>query len=679
MIRVENLLLLLGTAAFARLALRRALSPWAGTDGARASAGACALLIACHPLCVPAVAAAGARGDLLAACLGAASAALFLRGRQEKLVPETVGAGVLVLLAGHASALALLLPPLFFALELFSARRHRPLKIRLRTSATSLLVFGACASAEALTGPALGSPALLQRTLAAVLSAVASQGAGVEMRTLVADLGVIAMPVPPAMSTWPSSLESTVPFLYLVSGALLLAAFQPALVAARSAPRLWGWLAGTAGTGMLLALLVGLSAGGGDGVLSRALALFPAALIACAGFAVASTALSGLRRVLVPSALAAAFALVARTTAGSYVEASTALGELQESLASARSLHGGTATYFVVDPPGRASGLEAMEAVSPLLLDPSVCAQAERGDTVTVRGITEGALLALSREPEFEAMRQRKVVLLTSPAQPGAPGVSSALPPPEASSGVLSWRGDLMSPLFDVDPLERRSLRALAVTASTAEAPRMVWRAGESGTRTRTGVWIEGPIEGQKGEGQKGEGQKGEGPKGPVALFDLSRSTEWLFGPRAHRVWLEPSVGRVASAELLVDVPTLPGRIAPIVRDESWSFTVDPGALPRPLHGEARFVLALLDLESLRYLEVSPRATPTSARNGEIVFAITPPSGPSELRAKGPGRAPPGREPSGSAEGAPIDRFPLAWSLELRCGDVCIARASGRR
>src|SRR5262249_33996467 len=62
-IRFENLLLLLGTAALLRLALKRALSPWAGSDGARAAAGAGALLVACHPLCAPAVSAAGARGD----------------------------------------------------------------------------------------------------------------------------------------------------------------------------------------------------------------------------------------------------------------------------------------------------------------------------------------------------------------------------------------------------------------------------------------------------------------------------------------------------------------------------------------------------------------------------------------------------------------------------------------
>src|SRR5262249_26934786 len=89
-IRFVNLLLLLRPAALLRLALRRALSPWAGSEGARAAAGAGALLVACHPLCAPAVAAAGARGDLLAACLGAASAALFLRGRQERRVPETI-------------------------------------------------------------------------------------------------------------------------------------------------------------------------------------------------------------------------------------------------------------------------------------------------------------------------------------------------------------------------------------------------------------------------------------------------------------------------------------------------------------------------------------------------------------------------------------------------------------
>jgi len=244
-------------------------------------------------------------------------------------------------------------------------------------------------------------------------------------------------------------------------------------------------------------------------------------------------------------------------------------------------------------------------------------------------------------------MRRRSVVIVRAPLEPGGlPGIS-ALSSPQPSSGVLTWQGNLRSELFDIDPLEKRALRAVAISpASTADAPRMGWRAGESEKNSRAGIWIEGST-------------------GPVAFFDLSGSPEWLFGPRARRVWLEPDAGKIALGELLVDVPAIPGRIEPEESAAGWRFAISSSALPRPLHGEAHFVLALLELESLRYLEIPPRTSSKNAGSGEIVVDFEfPPARP-----ESPGLAREGR----------FGRSPLAWSLEWRCGDVCLSRAIGRR
>ena len=633
-IRFENLLLLLGTAAFLRLALRRALSPWAGSEGARAAAGAGALLVACHPLCAPAIAAAGARGDLLAACLGAASAALFLRGRQERRVPETVAAGAAALLAGQASAIALLLPPLLAVLELFSARRHRSLSVRLRTSATTFVVFGACVAAEAITGPLFHSPPLLARTASAVLSRVASQGVAGSARALADGLGAIALPVARAVGPGSAPAAGGAPWIYVLGAAVLLAALQPALVAARSAPRLWAWLAVVGGTGILLATWLGSSTRLVEEDLGGALASFPAALVACAGLAVASTALSGLRRVLVPAGVAIVFVVLARTEAVPLAEAGTELGMVQAGIVAARAQHGGAASYLLVDPSAKTWSERKAAAVT-LLLDPAVCPSAERGDTGTVRAIAGDALLAFARQPEFAGLRREGVVLVRGAVESGELPAITAVPGHEPSSGTLTWQGNLRSDLFDVDPLERRAMRVAALSpASTGEAPRMGWRAGDEDRFSRGGVWI-------------------EGSRGPVALFDLSQSPEWLFGPRVHRVWLTSDPGKIALGELLADVPSI-ACPDPGARGGDWTFVVDRGTLPRPLHGEAEFVLSLLDLESLRYVELDPRA-PTGSGQGEIAVTFDPPA----------------RAVSGPS--------PCAWSLEWRCGNVCLARASGRR
>lgn len=637
-VRVENLLLLLGAAAFMRLALRRSLAPWAGMDGARAAAGACALFLACHPLAVAAIASARARGDLLALCLGAAAAASFLRGRQEREPPWTIATGLCVLAAGHASSVALLVPPLLAGLELFSARRGRPMSVRMRTAATTLLVFGALACLEVLTGPVLGSPALLLRTVRAVSELCAGSGAGECLRAAGRDLGVIAIPVPQTVLPGGTGLRA---LEYGIAGAVLLALLQPALVAARSAPRLWGWLAVSTAAGLLLALALRAAADGDPGSPTSAIGLLPAAAVASVVLAVASTSLSGARRVLLPSALAASFVLFARGSASPWIEASRPLAALRAELADARAQHGPASRWFLVDPPGRVAGLEVAGPYLALLLHPSLSATAEASDSGSLHGISREALYALAREPEFAAMREAGLVLLLPPAfldDRSATRTALALSLPRPGTGSLAWQEDLRSPLFDVDPWEKRALRVVALPGvSTAQAPRMGWRAGEASTGSRAGVWV-------------------QGRDAPTAIFDLSRDPDWLFGERVHRAWLEPEIGRIASAELARDVPSLPGIVEPEVREGTWIFRLDPAAWPRPVHGEARLVLGLLDLSSFRHVEIAA-PIPGDRAGVEAVFALSTDF------------------PTGTVRGSP----PRAWSLEWRAGDACIARACGRR
>jgi hypothetical protein len=356
-LRIENVLFLLGSAAFARLALRRTLAPWTGMEGARAAAGACALLLACHPLAVPAVASPAARGELLGLFLGTAAAAAFLRGRQEREAPWIAVAGLCVLGAACAAPSGVLVPVLLAILELFSGRRGRPRSVRCRTAATTLAAFGALWLAARLAG---GS---------APLAFPAGDELGPALRAAGRDLGRIALPAPAG---------SGAPGL-IAAGAVVLLGLHPAIVAARSAPRLWGWLTITAVVGPLLAVLVRAAAPRAvEGPLSGS-GLVTAALLACAVLAIAATSLSGLRRVLLPAVAAGAFALLARAATTPWIEASAPLSTLRADLARTRAEHGSAARILLVDPPGpgrRSRGRGARAASSPRSLavrDPARC------------------------------------------------------------------------------------------------------------------------------------------------------------------------------------------------------------------------------------------------------------------------------------------------------------------
>ena len=83
------------------------------------------------------------RGPLGALAGGAWSAALFLRARQDREPGLLLTAAVFAALAAAASETVLALPLVLGATELMSAHRYRPLRIRLRTTITTVVVSGA--------------------------------------------------------------------------------------------------------------------------------------------------------------------------------------------------------------------------------------------------------------------------------------------------------------------------------------------------------------------------------------------------------------------------------------------------------------------------------------------------------------------------------------------------------
>ena len=217
-LRAENLLLYVVSALGLGLFTRRLLLPWCGSEPARAAAGCTALFFALHPLGTPAVASLASRGDLLALAFGTWSAALFLRGRQDRHYPLTGLALLLCLLAGACSQIALGLPFVLAVAELASAHRYRPLRVRVRTAATTLVVFALAASVETiLDGISTGRAALPPSALA-LLDIDSWSDLGDSLILGIEKLGLLVLPANPLAL----GIAGT-----LLSGAIFLLAMQP--------------------------------------------------------------------------------------------------------------------------------------------------------------------------------------------------------------------------------------------------------------------------------------------------------------------------------------------------------------------------------------------------------------------------------------------------------------------
>jgi len=575
-LRFEQVALVLLTALGLALFVRRLMLPWMGSEQAEAAAWAVALFVSLHPFHLAAVANLATRGDLLATALGSWACVSFLGGRQERSYGRLVVAGVLSFLASLASPLALALPVVFGLTEFVSAHRYRPLAKRKRTALTTFVVFGGCIALDPILRHSIGAPA--------PAPVVGENGWFTGFLIAVEKLGLLLLPI---------NVSLVGVIVYAIAGALVLLAVQPALVAARSAPRHWGWILSAWTVFLVASGIPGFEVRVHPSDLSESAVLYPTATVMAVGLAVSATALPGLRRWLTPLGLACCFAVLAHMNGLPWKHASQAVEILRDDLARAQAQHGGEPEYLVLDPPTRIERIDGLGRSLPRLARPPFAP----APGARVRGLPLEAFSALMRARESSAYADEFVVLVprrgtsrrTSRHEPSlVPVAGAATEPPRWTAGEAPVH-------LDLDP---RSARALVVTfdeaVPTHEPPRLAWRTtGPDMSEHRlTGVWT---------------------PDGR-ALFDLYDEPAWLVSDRVDSIWSDEGGSAAGTVELRARLPRLGSNVAPRPTDDDWRFELDATVPARPPNGEGgdreRWTLELFEPRALEYacIDVDVRA-----------------------------------------------------------------------
>ncbi len=615
--RLEPWLLLLGIALAARLALVRLYEPWIGAHPARTAALVGALLLPLHPAVAAATAERASLGELHALLLALASAALFLRGRQQQNEVATIASFALLVLAAAASTVALAFAVALACAEYASVRRHRRRSLRLRTTAVTALVFGAGAwlavalrsspAPEAVAGFALPFAAELRERALAFAS----------------ELGRVA------------SGGAAGPAGDLAAGLLFLLASFPLFRAARHAPRLWGWILLSLGVGMFGALLWASSGAGPEP--GRVLL---AALVWSAGLGLTLSALARPLRGVLVVVVALGWAILAHAGARPWLVGSRVLAAFHAELVALAPSR--AAPVLVLDPPVVA-GLPPFTRALGWLFHPALEAGAPQAfDAERVQGLSQSAFLALTRTEAFGRLRGRALVVVAprralGEAKDGWRAVELAPARAGAPAGEFSpgkpWRAGLTYvPDEAIDPLRLEQVRLVAdMIVAPRELERLGWRSasGEAGSCSTQ------PFE-------RG-GRR-------VAEFDLSSSLAWALAGSVKRLLVEQGESGIERAELHARLPELPGPVAPSPDGLDWCFARP--ALPED-EGGGTLVLVLLDTRTLEGLELvlEARADADSrwcARGAQRFVARTA-----------------------------RPEAPLAWALEYRIGARVLYRSRG--
>ena len=599
LLRVENLLLLGLAAVLLGRYVQRLLLPWTGSEQAIAAGYACTMLFAVHPVSVSAVA-SPADHDLLYGSLFAAAAALaFLRGRQERRDHLVFLAAGLTLLCAMASDLAWMLAPALAVTEYLSAHRYRPVRRRVNTAITTLLCFGACAVVPALARAGLdleSGTAELARSLS-VLKRPRSAMVALER------FGYSVLPV--------NAVGRGATGLILGVG-LILVALQPALRAARSAPRLWAGALGSWAVLMLVAVSYRLDVRVHPLDLSAASSLLPAAAMMTAMVGLSTTALTGRRRLVMPALAILALAQLARAEARCIERAAAESGRLLTDLALARSEFGSERPVLVLDPPRLVAGHPATAPRMEWMLDPAFGTAGPRAEEVWVRGIDSAGFRALAVAGELAELRAEELVVLAplqlveeGPAAPRARRLAVLLDRPRPRAGPLAWTGSGVSPALDVEPLDLVALRVEPAGLTGAyERPGVTWEgaAAELPVGSLRGVWLD--LE-----------------ERPLASFDLSSSFRWLLAGNVRRISLSGQLEQARTAELVPALPIVEEASGPVARGDDWVFTWERSQWAWPGDGgESELVLTLVDLVELDVYEVDAQPS-----EGELVFADAEP------------------------------------------------------
>ncbi len=507
--------------------------------------------------------------------------------------------------------------------------------MRLRTALTTLVVFGACVSLPLLLG-------LLREDLVSVPDVVVelrrwSSAAEVEagLRAMLAEVGLLVLP---------GNRDVLGVAAHAVAGVAFLLAIQPALVAARSAPRLWGWLLVAWLLGLVLGELLHVTSDVGPDDLWLAPALLPSALVVAVGLGTASTARTGPRRPWVAWIVAVLFCVLGHGNARPFATASRAATHLRADVLAAMEVVPDRVT-FVVDPPEPSGGFDPIADALPALVHPGLVQSESDVPAQTlaprVRGVSREALLAFMGEPEFRDTYLTHGLLIVYPREAlgeeaGVGGLQRRpyrlLEAPVPSQGTRSWRGDRNSRQLDLEPLLESALRVRAPAGTDLESLRAIeWNARGSSP----------PLKGSWSGTWTPAGDRFEG------LFDLGASLPWRLAGRVIALRFPEGIGPLDSVEVLPELPGLEAEgaaLAPLTREDDWVFAAPERPAP-----DGAFVLGLLHLDSLQYQELD---------------VVEEPGG---LRAPGAERI--CRRETGS----------FAWLLDYRIQGRNVARVRGRR
>ncbi len=533
--------LLLAALALGRCA-RRLLLPWSGGELARAAGWASALVFALHPVALAAVASVTARADLMALCFSTGSLWAYLHARQERRSGVLVLSALCAVLAGLSSDLALSLPAWLAAAEFLSAHRQRGVATRIRSALAVAAVSLACV----LFDTWLRSLALDELSPPDAFRALGSaQG----IAALFERLGSLLFPV---------NTHVLGALGFALAGLLALAALQPILVAARSAPRLWGRILGLWALALLSAELVGRGVRVQPTDLRDAEALLLSAAVLSVGLGLGSVAMSGVRRVVTPLVLAVGLAVLSHFAGIAHRSAGVELAGLQRALAETPA-----GSAWIVDSPEVVLGVRCAEG-----------ALAESTPSGARLSRVDSESLALQAcDGRLDVARSGGLSLLLRGSDGWRP--RNVLEPSEASLPA-AWFRDGISPALELDPLAAGALVVRgAAGCDTSAPPQLAWRAA-------------GTSEGEDGRVVGVWSYLGEAPE---AVFDLRSEPAWLAAGRVGQVWSAAGWSRIAQAEFL---PALP---EPLLQGEIEL----KGAASEPSNFLVRVPSGLSEAEDPRY------------------------------------------------------------------------------
>lgn len=609
--RAHNVVLLLVAAWLLGRLVRRLVEPWTGAELARASSWAASMLFALHPLAVGALGAVRAGPALAALSLSLGCLVLYVDGRKLRDPRRIAAAALFAALASTFHGAALALPLWIAGTEYAASGRSRTASVKRRSAAAAFAVACALVALDSvLRSFALGE-VRVPAELAALVDAL---NAPVETAAVVVErLGMLLLAV---------NLHVTGAPGFVLAGLAALATLHPLLSAARSAPRLWGWIL----AGCALALGATELAAQRLRVHPQDLADADTLLASCAAVAAASaiaiTSRSGWARSLLPALVALLYAALAHAAATAHSAAAREVEGLHGQLDYAS----GQRPLLLVDAPQRVLGVRAFEG-SPWRTAPApafaLWLDSEHSAALRVRG-------------EGSSERWWWRVESQDPAR--ARWVIGALRPSSSSRAPVTWQREGRSPELENDPLEFGALSVMLETpVDSSKPPVMAWKSiardGQPEREGRVaGVWS---VLGDAAQ----------------ASFDLSRAPDWLAAEPVRLIWSESGWSRIDSALLAPRLPAPALEPEPSIEGDDWRFVASV-APARERDPRLECALVCVDFERLECVEL-----------------------PALFEADGGVRVPGARAWMEAARARGVNA--LGWALEVRVERVAVQRLRG--